>query len=356
MKQRISHIFLALAMVLGSLIPAPVRAEETAAYFVGVNDVLLTMQASSQPIWVDRYICLPYTVFHSSSTGSSLGLSSSYQRSSGLVTISDSQNSLIFNLATGTCTDSRSQQVYHSQAVLRDGIPYVPMTTICDYFQLKYSYHNISYGYLVRISNNNASLTESQFIQNHSNTMELMLKAFRQGSVYGAVTETPETPIFLGFTLGESLDFTDTLREWNINAVFFFQLDQLMSHGDYLRKLYGSGHSIGFYLQEDSLDAQQEELALCQELLRAQTQSTSQILLLQKNFDQFKEEGFVLWQGGTGSELTEPSTVVRSLKQGTNSIYLTFTQSDSTLENWSQLMNLLEEKNFVPQIPVESKL
>ncbi len=358
MKKRLSYFILALIMTLGNIIPItpPAVADETPAYFVGVNDVLLTLQASSLPIWEDRYICLPYTVFDSATIGSRLGLSSSYQRSAGLVTIYNSQKSIVFDIAKGTCTDMSNNQVYHSRAVVRDGMPFIHMTIVCDVFGLSYSYHNISYGYLVRITSANASMTASQFIQHHSSSMERMLVAFRQGTA-GTVATIPDTPLCLGFTLTEeNLDFTEALETWKVKGLFFFTEEQLATRGDYLRKLYGTGHSIGIRLTSE--EDMEEELSRCLALLRAQTQSTTQVLLLpnQDSGAEFAEEGFVLWQGGTGTEVTSPSTVVQGLKQGSNMVYLTLPQEENTSDHWTDLMTQLGEKGFIPQIPTESIL
>lgn len=355
-KQRLWSGICAILLLFGNIIP--VSANET-AYFVGVNDVLITMQASTLPIWVDGYMCLPYTVFDGAATGSKLGLSSSYQRSSQLVTVYDSQNTLIFDIEGETTINGNTQEVYQNRAVVRNGIPYLPMTVVCDFFRLYHSFHNTQYGSLVRIEGSQSTMTDSYFIRYYNESMDKMLQEFKQGPVVVATPALPEvdTPLCFGFTLTEEqIDFTETLENWKVKGVFFFTQAQLETRGDYLRKLYGLGHSIGFQLTGETLAQQEEELAQCQQLLFQQTRTTSQILFLTTGGESWKQRGYVQWQGTVAQEISSPQALVNPLKQGEKMVYLTLAHSENNQSQWAQLMNLLGEDLFLPQLPLEQVL
>lgn len=361
LRPRYFHKFLVVLCLLYSILPMPLVTGQTDVYFIGVNDVLISMNSSTQPIWVDGMICLPYTVFDSGSTGSNLGLSSSYQRSSNLVTVYHSQGTLIFDIDGESCINGSTGDTYPYRAVLRNSVPYLPMTAICNFFQLSFSYHNTAHGYLVHLSDGNGSLNSRGFLLYYDDQMNSMAQAYHsssQPSTTPSVEQTPvSTPLVLGIALTEeSLDFTETLDNWKVPAVFFFTQDQLEQQGNYLRKLYGMGHSLGIALTAHTWENLQMELKACNELLAQQAYSQSVLLLLPSSVDSATKEalssqGYHLWQGNTPRDITDPVSTANSLRQGTAAVYLTVYQSETTASHWAQLMNSLGERQFVPHIP-----
>lgn len=341
----------------------PVTATD-AAYFIGVNDTLITMVASNLPIWVDGMICLPYTVFDNS-TGSQIGLSTSYQRSSNLVTVYNSTGTLIFDIDGESCINGSTQDAYPYRASLRNGIPYLPMTAICNFFNLNFSYHSTPHGNLVHITNSASTLTSSGFMLYYKEKMGTMLEDFMEGPVV-VIPPSPTLPQQVSTSLcialtvtEEQIDMTEMLENWKIQSVFFLNLEQLSQQGNYLRKLYSMGHSIGIQLTATTEEELQLELLACQEILRQQIYQSSNILLLptgSSSQETLEAEGYQLWSGGQPQALNSPSQTVNGLKQGSAMVYLSLFQSEQTLGNWAELMNLLGEKLFLPQVPLETLL
>lgn len=363
-KHRLCHGILAIVFLFGTVdtMKLPVTATDT-AYFIGINDVLITMVASNLPIWVDGMICLPYTVFDAS-TGSRLGLSTSYQRSSNLVTVYNSTGTLIFDIDGESCINGSTQDTYPYRASVRNGIPYLPMTAICNFFQLNYSYHNTPHGNLVHITNGAATLNSSGFVLYYGDKMESMVEDFMEGPI-PVVPSLPQpqqvsTALCIALTVTEEqIDMTEMLENWKIRSVFFFDQEQLSLQGNYLRKLYSMGHSIGISLTATTEEDLQTELEACQAILQQQVYSTSSILLLPtgssaNTTQSLQAQGYQLWSGGQPTEISSPTQTVNSLRQGASMAYLTLLQSEQTLSRWAELMNLLGEKLFLPQIPLET--
>lgn len=360
MKRRILHFCVALFFLLGTQTPFLCLGNGD-AYFIGLNNIVVPMNAGNLPIWVDGYICLPYTVFDGATTGSTLGISSTYQRSSNLATVYNGQNTLIFDIDGGYCINGSTQAIYHNRGVVRDGVPYLPMTLICDFFQIQYSYHRTDHGYLVRLEKGTDNWTITRFLQENYIAMERMLFEYKYGPLPQEPSQTivpqeeeveiQDTPLCIAFQVGEEgVDMTYTLENWKIHGVFFFTEEQLKEQGNYLRKLLAMGHSIGFRPLSDSNEEMILELERCNTLLFQQTRSQSKIVLLPSGG---KIEGYLSWQGTKLQDLSNPLALVRAMKQEVAMAYLLLPQDETSQNAWSQLMNELGEKQFIPQIPLE---
>lgn len=335
---------------------------DSEAYFVALNDVILPLQASTLPIWVDGFFCLPYTVFDSETTGGNLGLSSTYLKGSNMVNVYYNNDTLLFDLEAGICLSGTTYASYPFSAVVRNGVPYLPVTIICSYFFMEYSYHNTSYGYMVRITNGNQNLTTNELLRQEGISMKEMLEDFVRGPipVEPSVEEVKDSYYCLGIEVGdEEIDMTELLDHWKIYGVFFFTAQQLETQGDYIRKLLSQGHRIGFRLltQDSSEEEALLELGQCQALLFQQSRHWTYLVSVSSGLQSALEgAGYLCWKGGAGKEVVNATSFVRSLNKSDNTLYLTLRQSDSTTQQWTQLMNRLGEEMFIPLMPTESNL
>ncbi len=357
------HLFLALCLVIENPCLWRTYGDEH-TYFVALNDIILPLQASNLPIWVDGFFCLPYTVFDYPVAGGDLGLSASYQRSSNLVSIYNEENrSLLFDLESGMCISGSAQVIQSFAGAVRNGVPYLPVVIVCSYFGLSYSYHDSDFGYMVRLRNQNSKMNVQDFLKYHEKTMAKMLEEYRQGPI--AVVPDVEvamkdTKLCVAFQMTEeAVDMSSLLEYWKVHGIFFFTAAQLESQGNYIRQLLGQGHSIGFSLMDSQGDMTEmlEELAYCQSLLAQQARRGSVTVLAPSSLrSDLEEAGYVCWQGGEGKEVNNAVSLVNSLKQGDNTVYLTLLHQKKAQEAWAQLMNSFGEKKFIPQIPLESVL
>lgn len=359
--KKIIHWCLVFSFLLGMNLPFVSRG--SSLYFTVVNDTILPLNSNHFPVWVDGFIYLPYTVFDVGTTGSSLGTQSTYQKSTNLVTVYTDTSTLIFDLEGGYCVNGITQSVFPYRAVMENGIPYLPMTIVCNFFRITFSYHSTSSGSVVRLEKGTGNLNAARFLIENEGKMADMVKEYEQGPTVTLPSEPePEpvvdTPFCLGFWVGEEdIDFADTLENWKVYGVFFFTEEQLRSQGNYLRKLVAMGHSIGISLVSTGIEDALVEAEVCNELLRAQTMTTTQIVSGSSGLaNGLKGEKYILWQGGSGKEISNPTAVVTGLKQGATMEYLSLQHNETTQKNWTQLMNLLGEEQFIPQIPLENNL
>lgn len=359
--KRIAHYCLVVCFLLGTNLPFLTHATST-AYFIAVNDTILPLHSGNIPIWVDGYICLPYTVFDENTTGSSLGTSSSYQKSAQLVTVYTEKDTLIFDLEAGYTINGATQSLLPFRGEVENGIPYLPMTIICNFFGITFSYHSTDYGSMVRLEKGNTNLNHARFLLENDLLMENMLEEFSREPVV-VLPEEPEeeevlledTPLCLAFELGQ-VDMVDTLENWKITGLFLVTETQLREEGNMIRKILAMGHQLGFLLTATGGEEALAEVARCNELLRQQSRRSTEIVSGGSLNSFLAQQGYVVWQGGTGRSLSNPETLVETLPQGVDMAYLTLKVDSSTLNLWTQWMNLLEEGQFLLQIPLEGKL
>ena len=181
------------------MIPLPASADDI--YFTSVNDSVLPLTAETMPTWSGGILYVPYTVFDSSVTGVSLGLYCNYNRSTETVMLINLSQILTFDLNANTCMDTINNVEYKTRAIMRNGRPYVPVNLVCTFFGLTPSYNTVSLGYLVRIKNNSAILSDSKFIDAATNLMSYRLREYNatmepsqpSGPVQSAPGQTPST-------------------------------------------------------------------------------------------------------------------------------------------------------------------
>lgn len=365
MKQqppKVLHWCLIFCFLLGSNLPFVSRGNSI--YFVAVNDVVLPLKDSNIPRWYDGFIYLPYSAFDDATTGGKLGISSVYQKSTNLVTIEMGNSHFIFDVEGGYCMNGATQTVFQFKAVMENGIPYLPMTIVCNFFRISFSYHNTDHGNLVRLQKNSVTQNTARFLEEKDALMAEMLREYIEGPIVVPVIPEPEperlidTPLVLGFFLEDTpMDLVSSLDSWQTYGVFFFTEDQLKQQNAYLRKLLALGHSVGFHLKAETQEEALAELGRCEEMLRIQSKRSSQIIYGASSATAgLKDKGYLVWQGGSGKELSNPSTVVSGLKQEGNLQYLSINHNETTKKSWSSLMKRLEEDQFIPQLPIETNL
>ena len=165
-KKRLMVLMCAAVLVLGPALMSTARADTIEIYQVAENDVLVELPVSAMPAWIGGVLYVPCTVFDPSVTRVSLGVSYGQVRGengTNLMLYSLSAT-LTFDLNAGTCTDRSGQQL-DMRAVSRNGQIFVPLKSVCSYFGLRYSYIPTNYGTLIRITNGQEWLSNSDFIQ-----------------------------------------------------------------------------------------------------------------------------------------------------------------------------------------------
>lgn len=243
-----------LILVLVFSLSAAAEADNEVC-FLALNETVLDL--STAPYFYGSAF-VPYTVF------GSFRIYSSYFSSSNTVSLYRSDKQLYFNLNTGQAFDGEDNY-YAISTVKKNGQVYVSVPFVCSFFGLNWSYiKGIGYGDILRITDNDSYLSDSDFIYAAANIMqpryESYISSLTPPSVSPAVpTTTPPTPdshagtsVYLSFEGLPSSALLDTLERYSTHAAFYLSPEDIAANPDIVRRLYGSGHSIGIYCGADA--------------------------------------------------------------------------------------------------------
>lgn len=371
-------------LCIGLFLPLEVSAADL--YFTAINDSVSPLTSDTMPFWSGGILYVPYTVFDASlnSIGVDLGMYASYSRNRNTVTLYNGPLDLEFDLNSGTCRDVATGDTYRARAIMRSGKPYLPLNTVCSFFHLTYTYSTLPYipqGFLVRIKSADVVLSDSDFIDAASNTINRRLRDYTQSLSSAettsparpgtAVTEEPvpssSVPTYLAVRCTGADGLTGILSALDNAgrcAVFFLSPQVIREEGDLVRRILGTGHSIGILAQGDSL-AQTRQLL--EEGNRALEQTacarTTLAYAPQDQRSALEEEGAVCWNetlllspGDSVGASSFAATTLRRLEGRRRSTYLTLEGGAAGARVLSTLLRQLDSEHFVVSIPMETRL
>lgn len=392
---RIRRFFTGLLTALlciGLFLPPSARAADI--YFTALNDNLTELTSETMPLWSGGALYVPYTVFvpNRNTIGVDLGITVSYNnRTRNIITLYTSRNInntkiLEFDLDAGTCTDEITGEALSARAIMRNGVPFLPLGVVCDFFGLTYSYTSLSFvpqGYLVRIKNNDVVLSDTDFIDAAGNLINQRLRKYTQ-SLSSAATTAPDTspnpgtvvpeepvsptniPTYLA-VLGQSVDGLDSIlntldgRGWK--AVFFLT-PRMLEEGDLVRRIQGTGHSVGILAQGGSAEETRQLLEQGNRTLEGVLHARTTLAYVPE--DQraaLEQEGWVCWDETlllSPSASVGPSTfasrTLRQLDSRSYTTYLTLEGGADGARVLSTLLNRLNSEHFILNIPMETRL
>lgn len=377
-KRRILTFLTAAVLFLGLSLPMPVSAANL--YFTAINDSVGLLTSDSMPLWYNKTIYVPYTVFDASlnGIGVSLGLNTNYNRNSNLVTLFNLRQMLVFDLNNGTCRDEITGVVYPSRAIMRNGKPYLALNTVCAVFNLEYSYNQLPYipqGYLVRIKSPETVLDDPTFIDAARENINRRLRDYTQSlnpaEASGSNPTTPTRPntpptvdetntaVYLAFRCesGEGLEEILDALGANSCAVFFLSPSTLEKERHLVRRMLGTGHSVGILAGEET------ELEQGRLLLEELTHTRTTLACVPEEMRaSLENQGWVCWRE---SLYLEPSDTVggnafaSSALNRLNSrrtVYLTLAGSGNTARVLPALLRQMNSSNYTVAIPVETQL
>lgn len=346
-------------------------------FLTAINDNMLPLSSSTMPKWIDGQIYVPYTTFDSGTTGLSLGTHATRNTQEGTVTVYSLANTLMFDLSAGHAMDQRTKLIYPYQAIAQNGVVYVPVAGVCNFFNLTYSYQTTDHGALLRLKGNAVVLSDSRFIDAANSLMASMVENYLISYVEPEVAppqmtpepepedeeeeeleEIPETFFCLGIDMIDyNVALPSTLSQQGIYVVYFFSVEQLETQGALVRELLGYGHSIGLKVNGDTSSSLMEQIHRGNTLLFQQTRNITAIIQCDPQwYSTLQTEGYLPWLGGTAQVLVSASSVLSTLSQGDTTQYLTLEQTEHTMANWSAFVTLFRSNGFIPLLPLESFL
>ena len=377
-KIKICSFLAVLALFLATSAPASAAN----LYFTGLNDTVAPLTSDSMPFWSGGTLYVPYTVFDSSrnEVGISLGLVTSYNRTNQTVTFYNLRQILTFDLNTGNCRDELGGAVYSSRAIMRNNKPYVALNMVCSFFGLEWSYHQLPYipqGYLVRIKNADVVLDDGSFIENARDLINNRLRDYTQ-SLSSAETTDPapvqpspppevdssSTATYLAFRCesGQGLPgILDALDRAGHYGAFFLSPQVLEEEGDLVRRILGTGHSVGILAEGEEVRSLLEQGSLALERA-AQTRTTLAYVPAGQRAA-LEQEGWVCWRetlslapSGTVGPNTFANSVLDRLGDRRRTVYLTLEGGTDTARVLSTLLRRLGDSRYSIAVPMETRL
>lgn len=369
-------IALLLTAVLWAGLVMPASAANL--YFTSINDSVALLTSDTMPFWSGGILYVPYTVFDSAKNGIgvSLGLSASYNQDSGIATVYNlKQQMLSFDLNTGICRDDMTGTTYSARAVMRSGKPYLPLNMVCSFFGLEYSYNQLPYvsqGYLVRIKGPDTVLSDAEFIDAGQNQINKRLRDYTQSLISAETTDPvppsrpsapPEvdssnTATYLAIRCesGEGLpEILDALDQAGRYALFFLSPQTIEREGDLVRRILGTGHSVGI-LAEDEEGLERGNLAL------EEAACTRTTLACVPAYAGLEERGWVRWEE---TLFLEPSDTVGGSAFASSvigrlgnrpTVYLTLEGGDNAARVLPALLRQLSRNYYTVAVPMETRL
>lgn len=381
----------ALVLVLTMLVTLLNTAQAAGnIYLTAVNENLLELTSDTMPTWSNGVLYVPYTVFDGSYTGINLGISSSYSRDEGTVTLYTLQQMVVFDLNRGTCYNPLTEQTLSGRAILRNGRPYVPVASVCSFFGLSYSVIDIDEGYIVRIKGSGVVLSDYSFVDSAQNSIRNRIRDYNQANqsqpTPGVLPPTynpeePDTeitvpddpvdtdiiPMYLAFSCEDSQglsEILDTLDSRNQRAIFFFDAQGLERQDDLIFRILGSGYSIGLIAQGRSTSATNRLLEEAnQTLSQVAYTRTSVVLVPESQREELEAEGWICWDEtasavptqGVGTN-TYANQVIKRISGNHTRVYLTLDASSETARVLPTLLRRLAEEGYGVSVPLETRL
>ena len=386
-SRRFLSLLAALALCLTLFRPGPVMAADL--YFTSINDTVLPLTADTMPFWSGGILYVPYSVFDPGTSGVSLGLNCQYSRSANTVSVYYKLQQLItFDLHTGLGRNETTGKNLDARALLRSGTPYLPLSTVCREFGLDYSYTTIRQGKLVRIKSDAVVLSDAKFIDAANDLINSRLRDYNQSLAPSVTPSTPPgttsnpsggttTPseeevspfsirTCLAFRVREGsvpAEILDALDREVAFALFLFTPEVLESHPDAVRRILGSGHSIGLLAEGEpaAVTAQLEEGSRL--LAQRFYARTTVACVPSASRTAAEEEGWVCWQETmalspttTVGTVSFAASVVSRLPGRGQSVYLTMEADSAARRVLPTLLRRLEENRYVVSLPLETRL
>ena len=252
-RKRLLSLLLSVLM-LCTLLPPRASAAPT-LYFTAVNDRMCDLSDETMPFWQNGLL---YVAGATVDGPDDLGIRYSYNQEKSVAILYKGQRVLYCDLTAGTMENNRTGEQYTGSPIVRSGMVFFPITALAKMFDLKYSSTKIAYGYLLRIRDDNAVLSDEYFIDAATDPIQKRYAQYeRAHAAAEQENETPaqvETPVrrddltvYLllpaanGFMLTQLLS---TLENYQSHATLLLTPELPESAGDGVRRAAATGNAV----------------------------------------------------------------------------------------------------------------
>lgn len=251
--KRLLSLLLSVLM-LCTLLPPRASAAPT-LYFTAVNDRMCDLNDETMPFWQNGLL---YVAGATVDGPDGLGIRYSYNQEKSVAILYKGQRVLYCDLTAGTMENNRTGEQYAGSPIVRSGMVFFPITALAKMFDLKYSSTKIAYGYLLRIRDDNAVLSDEYFIDAATDPIQKRYAQYeRAHAAAEQENETPaqvETPVrrddltvylLLPAANGSMLtQLLSTLENYQSHATLLLTPELLESAGDGVRRAAATGNAV----------------------------------------------------------------------------------------------------------------
>ena len=262
--KRLLSLLLSVLM-LCTLLPPRASAAPT-LYFTAVNDRMCDLSDETMPFWQNGLL---YVAGATVDGPDDLGIRYSYNQEKSVAILYKGQRVLYCDLTAGTMENNRTGEQYAGSPVVRSGMVFFPITALAKIFDLKYSSTKIAYGYLLRIRDDNAVLSDEYFIDAATDPIQKRYAQYERAHA-AAESEQPETPppvdtptrrddltvdLLLPAANGSMLtQLLSTLENYQSHATLLLTPELLESAGDGVRRAAATGNAVALCISAETTD------------------------------------------------------------------------------------------------------
>lgn len=261
--KRLLSLLLSVLM-LCTLLPPRASAAPT-LYFTAVNDRMCDLNDETMPFWQNGLL---YVAGATVDGPDDLGIRYSYNQEKSVAILYKGQRVLYCDLTAGTMENNRTGEQYTGSPIVRSGMVFFPITALAKMFDLKYSSTKIAYGYLLRIRDDNAVLSDEYFIDAATDPIQKRYAQYeRAHAAAEQENETPaqvETPVrrddltvylLLPAANGSMLtQLLSTLENYQSHATLLLTPELLESVGDGVRRAAATGNAVALCISAGTAD------------------------------------------------------------------------------------------------------
>ena len=261
--KRLLSLLLSVLM-LCTLLPPRASAAPT-LYFTAVNDRMCDLKDETMPFWQNGLL---YVAGATVDGPDDLGIRYSYNQEKSVAILYKGQRVLYCDLTAGTMENNRTGEQYAGSPIVRSGMVFFPITALAKMFDLKYSSTKIAYGYLLRIRDDNAVLSDEYFIDAATDPIQKRYAQYeRAHAAAEQENETPaqvETPVrrddltvylLLPAANGSMLtQLLSTLENYQSHATLLLTPELLESAGDGVRRAAATGNAVALCISAETAD------------------------------------------------------------------------------------------------------
>ncbi len=259
---------LIIVFCVAAVLPLKWAAAGTDIYFTVVNDRPLDLNDETMPVKIGDVYYVPISVF----SQYTLSTYATYDREKRTAAIYSDDRSISFELGSGNTYDNRGRS-YGFQAIYYNSGVYVPAINVCQFFGFKFSAYSNSIAMFLRIRSSASVISDDDFARLSALKMQSMLNQYLSSRSSPASPSVPSlSPYFPSPSVPESSPavskyayvhlsvrgiggdterMLDLLSYYDYSACFFVTADEIQKNPDLIRRIAGSGHSIGIICSGD---------------------------------------------------------------------------------------------------------